>query len=547
MKEISRFGPFALEGRLGEESRGMVFRAIHVAQSRMVAVKLFDAPLAAKNTAAKQALVQEMDVLTKLKHWNIVGCHGGILEEMQGCVVYEFIEGETLKELLARRDRLAWETVVDYGYQIAAGLECAHERNVVHQDLHPDKILIAEDGTVKIADLRVDRVKNPWCVSSTRLTKERAAYRAPEQLADPQELTHKTDLYSLGCILFEMLVGQPPFVGDSIEAVAKQHREERAPRADGILFECPAWLSTIIEQLLEKDPAKRPSGAAAVLFALSETTRQVAAGMPAATSAYGSYGTPQSLREQDATREMLALAQRPARKSHKPVGGAPFYERAWFLALCLFLLIGGIGTWLVWPPSEAGLYRRAVAIIESKDGIEREKARAYLDKLLRMYPHGELADAAQEHLKLLEMESAKRKFEFNVKYGREPKSEAERLYKEAWDFEQFGDRLAALEKYRGMAHVLANGNEDATQLAFVNLARRNMAAIEAQGSDNDRLEFIESRLQDADQLSSQGKELDAKKVWRGIVELYGNKPEFQSLVERAENRLHPSAEVNADS
>ena len=547
MKEISRFGPFALEGRLGEESRGMVFRAIHVAQSRMVAVKLFDAPLAAKNTAAKQALVQEMDVLTKLKHWNIVGCHGGILEEMQGCVVYEFVEGETLKELLARRDRLAWETVVDYGYQIAAGLECAHERNVVHQDLHPDKILIAEDGTVKIADLRVDRVKNPWCVSSTRLTKERAAYRAPEQLADPQELTHKTDLYSLGCILFEMLVGQPPFVGDSIEAVAKQHREERAPRADGILFECPAWLSTIIEQLLEKDPAKRPSGAAAVLFALSETTRQVAAGMPAATSAYGSYGTPQSLREQDATREMLALAQRPARKSHKPVGGAPFYERAWFLALCLFLLIGGIGTWLVWPPSEAGLYRRAVAIIESKDGIEREKARAYLDKLLRMYPHGELADAAQEHLKLLEMESAKRKFEFNVKYGREPKSEAERLYKEAWDFEQFGDRLAALEKYRGMAHVLANGNEDATQLAFVNLARRNMAAIEAQGSDNDRLEFIESRLQDADQLSSQGKELDAKKVWRGIVELYGNKPEFQSLVERAESRLHPAAEVNADS
>lgn len=324
MKEISRFGPFALEGRLGEEPSGAVYRAIHVAQSRMVAVKLFNAPLAAKNTAAKQALVQEMDVLTKLKHWNIVGCHGGILEEMQGCVVYEFVEGETLKELLARRDRLAWETVVDYAYQIAAGLECAHERNVVHQDLHPDKILIAVDGTVKISDLRVDRARNPWCASSTRLTIERAAYRAPEQLVDTQELTHKTDLYALGCIMFEMLVGHPPFVGDSTEEIVRQQREEQAPRADGIIFECPTWLSSIIEQLLEKDPAKRPSGAAAVKFALSETTRQVAAGIPPSTSAYGSYVTPQAQREQDAARELIKLAQRPARKSQKPPAGHPF-------------------------------------------------------------------------------------------------------------------------------------------------------------------------------------------------------------------------------
>jgi hypothetical protein len=347
--------------------------------------------------------------------------------------------------------------------------------------------------------------------------------------------------------MFEMLVGRPPFVGDSTEAIVRQHREQQAPRADGILFECPTWLSALIEQLLEKQPAKRPRGAAAVLFALSEPTRQAAAGIPAASSAYGSYGVPRSRHEQDATRELLEQTQRPARKSQKSAGEAPFYERAWFLALCLLLLIGGIGTWLLWPPSEAGLYRRAVAVIDSQEGIEREKARPYLEKLLRLYPNGELADAAEEHLKLLDMESAKRKFEFNVKYGREPKSEAERLYKEAWDFEQFGDRLAALEKYRGMVNVLADGDEDATRLAFVNLARRNIAEIEAQGSDNDRLEFIESRLLDADQLSSQGKELDAKKVWRGIVELYGNKPEFQTLVERAESRLHPPAEVIAGS
>lgn len=541
MKEISRFGPFALEGQLGADPRGAVFRALHVAQRRMVAVKLFDAPLVAKSNAAKQALVKEMDTLTRLKHWNIVGCHGGILEEMQGCIAYEFVEGETLKELLARRDRLAWETVVEFAYQIAAGLECAHEQRVVHQDLHPDKILIAEDGTVKIADFRVDRLRNPWCASSTRLTVERAAYRAPEQLAGEQKLTHKTDLYALGCIMFEMLVGQPPFTGDSVEAIARQHRETESPRVDGIIFECPVWLSAIIGQLLEKDPAKRPYGAGAVTLALCETTRQVANGTSTIAHAAGGFSTLQSRVEKAAARELLEQAQRQGRQPKKSGEQPPFYERAWFLALCLFLLIGGIGAWLLWPASEAGLLRRAVAIIETKEGIERENARPHLDKLLRMYPNGELAETAEEHLRVLDMQSAQRKFDFNVKHGREPKSEAERLYKEAWDFEQFGDRIAALEKYRGMVAVLVDGDEDATRLAYVNLARRKLAEIEAAGSDHDRLQFIESRLQDADKLSTQGKQLDAQKIWRGVIELYGNKPEFQTLVDRAEIRLHPAA------
>ncbi|MBC8353132.1 MAG: protein kinase [Planctomycetes bacterium] len=544
---MSRFGPFALEGKLGEDPSGAVYRAIHVAQSRMVAVKVFDAPLVAKNSAAKQALVQEMDRLKKLKHWNIVGCYGGILEEMRGCVASEFIEGESLKELLERRDRLAWESVIDYAYQMTAGLECAHEQKVVHQDLHPDKILIAEDGTVKIADFRIDRSRNPWCGTSTRLTLERAAYRAPEQLAGNQEPTHKTDLYSLGCIMFEMLVGKPPFVGDTVEDLVRQHREDEAPRVDGIIFECPVWLSTIIAQLLEKDPAKRPHGAGAVSLALSETTRQVAAGTSTIAHAAGGFSALQSYGTKDAARELLQEAQRSTRKEKNTEDGTPFYERAWFLALCLVLLIGGIGTWLLWPPSEAGLLRRAVAVIESKEGIQRENARPYLEKLLRLYPNGELADAAEEHIKTLDIASAKRKFEFNVKYSREPKSEAERLYKDAWDFEQFGDRIAALEKYRSMVAILVDGDEDANRLAFVNLARRNIAEIESEGSDNDRIDFIESRLQDADQLSTKGKELDAKKIWRGIIELYGNKSEFESLVERAEQRLHPPVEVNADS
>jgi hypothetical protein len=543
----SRFGPFALEGRLGEDDSGSVLRAVHVSQSRLVAVKLFDAPLAAKNPSAKQALVDEIETLKGLKHWNIVKCYGGILEQMQGCIASELVEGESLKSILNRRGRLTWESVVDYANQIASGLECAHEQGVVHQDLHPDKILVAEDGTLKIADFRSNRSQNPWCASSRVVTVERAAYRAPEQLRGESELTHKVDLYALGCMMYEMLIGEPPFTGESAEIITEQQQNDTAPRVDSIIFECPIWLSSLVGQLLEKDPIKRPYGASAVILALNEMTKQVAAKTSVMEHAAGGFSALQPQVHKKEARELLSQARRESRRGKQTAEGPPFYERAWFLALCLLLLISGIGGWLLWPASEEGLLRKAVAIIENKEGLQRESARPYLEQLLQKFPNGEFVAEAEEHIKELDMASAERKFSFNVKHGREPKSESERVYKEAWDFEQFGDRITALEKYRSLVDVLSGDEADVTQLAFVNLARRQINAIESEGSDDDRLKFVASRLDDADKLAERGKQIDAKKIWRGIIELYGNKPEFESLVQRAENCLHPKRDSSDEA
>lgn len=536
----SRFGPFALEGPIGSEEGSSVYRAIHLGQKRMVAVKMFSAPLAGNNPAAKQALAAEISKLKELKHWNIVRCFGGILEQMEGCLASEIVEGESLAELLERRGRLAWESVVDYSYQIASGLECAHEQGVVHQDMQPDKIIIAEDGTVKIADFRVNRAQNPWCGSSARTTVERAVYRSPEQLAGDLELTHKSDLYALGCMMFEMLIGQPPFTGDTVEAIAEK-QQELAPRVDSIVFDVPLWLSSLIGELLDPDPAKRPYGAAAVLLALNETTKQVAAKTGVVEHAAGGFSPLSPQVERDEARTLLAAAQRGRERPDKEaVEGPPFYERAWFLALSLLLLIGGLGTWLAWPENEDRLFNKAVAILEAKEDLGREDARQHLERLLEKFPQGAHVEAAEEYLRELDVASAERKFSISVNLGREPKSEAERLYKEAWDFEQFGDRVTALEKYRGMADLLADEeNPDRTQIAFVGLARRQISAIEEKGSDDDRLRFVEARLDHAGKLSASGKEIEAKKLWRGIIELYGDKAEFQTLVDRAEQCLHP--------
>src|SRR5262245_9401934 len=141
----SRFGPFALEERLGESRTGTVFRALHLQQKRPVALKVFPAPLVASSPAAKAALLRELDTLKTQQHPNLARCYGGLLEHSQGCIACELVEGESLAAVLLRRGRFSWETVDEYAMQISSALEHAHAAGVVHQDLTPDKILLTAE------------------------------------------------------------------------------------------------------------------------------------------------------------------------------------------------------------------------------------------------------------------------------------------------------------------------------------------------------------------------------------------------------------------
>lgn len=196
--------------------------------------------------------------------------------------------------------------------------------------------------------------------------------------------------------MYQMLVGSVPFNGDAAEEIARQHREDVPERIDSIIFECPVWLSALVGELLEKDPRKRPYGASAVLLALNETTRQVAAKTTVVEHAAGGFSplTPQV--HKDEARLLLASAGRRIDEPEEQAESVPpFYERAWFLALCLCFLIGGIGTWFLWPESETRLHAKAVAILETKEGVQRENARPLLKRLLKKFPNGEYAAEAE--------------------------------------------------------------------------------------------------------------------------------------------------------
>ncbi len=531
-------GPFALEERLDPSGTGNVFRAVHLKQRRQVALKLFSAPLAT-DPVVRNAFTEEMDLLKSLKHPNIVRCYGGGIVETQGYLAMEIVPGEPLSAVMRRRGRMSSEEVVELALQISSALEYAHEREMTHQDLTPEKLLMTRDGRVKVVDFRRDRRHNRFCVSSNERTLPRVAYLSPEQLGDAP-VTHKSDLYSLGCVLFEMLAARLPFEADTAEEMVHKHLHEAPPRVASIALDCPIWLDVVVSQLLEKDPIRRTHSAGALSLALNEAKKKLAAGTGVAEHAAGGIS---ALRMPVAKAEARKLLRRRDAKKERPAG-PPIYERVWFLVGAL-VLIALIVTWFAWPPSEKKLFTKAQALMETDDPVQWSRARkSYLEPLQKRFPDGEHADEVQEYLDRIDAHYALESVKNTIRFSREPSCEGERLVAEAWRYEVFGDRVAALAKYQSIVDLVPAEERDRK---FVLLAKRQIARLlDAGDTDTSRAKLVERKLDEADDLYDAGDVIEAQKLWRGIVSLYSENREMAPLVARAKKRLEQPADRSAD-
>ncbi|HEV7224831.1 MAG TPA: serine/threonine-protein kinase [Pirellulales bacterium] len=526
-----RLGPFVLEEKLGAGGMGEVYRATHVETRRVVALKVLSAKAAgSKRIVARFA--RELEILKALKHPNIVRCYGGGRHEAEAYLVMELVSGGSLGSLLRRRGRLTWENVIEYGLQICDGLAYAHEWGIVHRDLTPANLLLSEEGQIKIADFGIARVQYGKRLTATKHTLGTVAYMAPEQIRGAPPVSHRTDLYTLGCVFFEMLTGKLPFTCDSTAQMLYHHLGEPPPRVSSLVMDCPIWLDHLINQLLEKDPLKRPHDATAVAQALREVHERVAAG--AGMAGHAVAGGPSTLKVTDKKEDKAEVRKLLRKKKRKKGAKAPFYERAWFLAACLLLVVG-LGTWLLWPKNERQLFAEAEAMMADNEPNHRRKARELSEEMLQRFPQGEHAGQARQFIDTMDMEKAEQRLAADLKHGRKPNSEGARLFAEAWNYEQFGDRVTALEKYQGMVNLLpAEGKER----PFVNLAQRQIAALTGKTDlSADRAQFLEARLDDADKLSEEGKLVDARSLWSSIVTLYGDNRELAPLVKRAQQRL----------
>ncbi len=264
--------PFELMDKIGEGGMGVVYRARYVVNDKMFAVKLLPGDVTDETTLAR--FQRELEILKKLKHPHIVRCFGGECKDKRQFYAMELVEGGTLDTLLAGRGRLAWELVVEYGMQMCDALAYSHKHGIVHRDLKPGNFLITSTGRLKLADFGLASVAASRRITAEGRTMGTYQYMAPEQIRG-KEITPQTDLYSLGCVFFELLSGQAPFEGETAAEILHQHIKSLPPRVGQLATDCPAGLEQLINDLLQKEPAARPTDAQTVARRLRAITQTI--------------------------------------------------------------------------------------------------------------------------------------------------------------------------------------------------------------------------------------------------------------------------------
>jgi eukaryotic-like serine/threonine-protein kinase len=217
---------------------------------------------------------QEAQILARLHHPNVVTVFDTGVDGGEGFIVMELVEGPTLRELLDREGRLPPERAAEIASALASALGFAHEHGVIHRDLKPANVLFMPDGRVKLADMGIARLLSPEALTATLTLRGTPRYVSPEQ-ARGDQVDSRADLYSLGCVLFEMLTGRAPFEGN-LAALSYAHVHTPAPRVRSMDPAVPTEMDELVAAMLEKDPADRPQTAEDVRTSLDAAMRHAA-------------------------------------------------------------------------------------------------------------------------------------------------------------------------------------------------------------------------------------------------------------------------------
>ena len=297
------------------------------------------------------------------------------------------------------------------------------------------------------------------------------------------------------------------------------------------MLDCPVWLDVLISKLLAVKRSDRLPSAEETHRAIVDAKQKVASGMGAAQHGWsGRQGT------LTVDKERSELHRIRRRKTSRP-DTSPFYERAWFLALCLAALLG-LGIWAMLPPGEDALFAKAQPLMESENVLDWQQAEdRYLLSLKERFPDTKYADQIEEFDRRFAMHRAEKRMKSNERLGRPPQSESERQYGEAWRYEQIGDRMTAWQKYDAMINLFSK-SEDQDDQAYVELAQRQARRIRLeQGPGEDQSTFVQAQLVRAQALASDGQLVQARRVLDSVISLYSGNQELGPLVERARQQL----------
>jgi serine/threonine-protein kinase len=270
-RRITVLGDYQLGEKLGSGAMGAVYRARRISTGRPAAVKVLRVHLA-KNRLFLQRFLREAQVMARLSHPNIVRCYGMGKKYGRHYLAMELVEGASLGDWLHRLGRLSVGDAIHVALAVARGLQHAHQNGLVHRDVKPDNILITRDGEIKLVDLGLAKgvLEEDTSATQTGQGAGTPVYMAPEQARSARDVDPRSDLYALGCVLYQMLTGQFPFrAGSSLEVILAKIDGGYSPAA-ALNAEVPACLDAVLALLLAPHPDDRYQSATDLINEVEE-------------------------------------------------------------------------------------------------------------------------------------------------------------------------------------------------------------------------------------------------------------------------------------
>jgi hypothetical protein len=510
-----RVGDWVIDAELGHDQRGRAYRAHAVADPKRLAVVKVLA--GGQSTEFHELFRGRLLVLRKLNHPNLVPYLGGGVVHNDPYYVAEHVGGSDYQTLLRDGKRPAWPDVLAFALQCVSALRHAHRRGVLHGDLKPGNLVLAADGRVRLAEFGIARLYGAEVPPPGDNPLASAAFISPEQAAGKTP-SKRSDFYSLGCLLYALLTGRPPFPSANLVELIHKHCFVMPERPAHYLPDLPDELDSLVMKLLAKDPQVRPGSGTLLLAELDRVW--------ASLEARGKVGKRPALPADDS---LLPAAEEamPAAIRRIPIAAGPptpLLSRAW-VVIPLFLLVVGmfVGGFYLTRTDPDALYDRARPLMQSDDPADWERAWTdYLEPLSREYP-----DKYADEIKAFRARTqplAELRRVLAAGRGAKYTSEAERFYHEGLRLAEGGDFAGARWVWEQMATAFTGVESEAR---WVELARQAAGRMPPQDGALHRPSSagLRAALDRAKALKADGKTAEANAVWDSLEALYRDDPD----------------------
>lgn len=499
-----RLGKWTLSTEIGRGGMGRVFLAQEDVTHRQAAVKILAAELATE-TGFLHRFQNEIEALRQLSHPHIVQFIESGSDAGKYYYVMEYVAGKSLEDIVEENGRLGWRETLEIALQVCPALKHVHDHGIIHRDLKLSNILVRDDGIVKLTDFGIAKVFSNSHLTQTGGVVGTAEYLSPEQ-AMGKPVTKKSDIYSLGVVLYCLLTGRLPFEGTGFLELLHKHRYAQFDRPAKVVHDLPYEIDEVVCQMLEKDPAKRPPDCL-VLAKQIESIRKKFERKDQATHA----GTADTVAQTKAvfspqpSAGPITMAERLGRSSSSRDSGGlvgRMFNHPLVIVVLLMLCLSGI-VWAFLPPSPATLFHKGSELMKSDRLSDIEEGwRDYLEPLSRNHPDNPYQD---------EIERYRQKWEA----ARNP-SEAARLLLVANRKFDEGDAEGAAMLWRDLIAAF-----DETDPVSVKRAREKLAAASSLAAQAEKLRQVRPAL---DRAAAMNNREAAERILTALENLYRNDP-----------------------